>query len=67
MFLRSLLVSIKGRISSIAAPVVPIIDAKRYPIPKNVVFTIGFAAMLPAMRIPPVTTNKEPSKIMKGM
>ncbi len=61
-----LFVWITGRISNIAAPVVPIMEARTAPIPRNNVLTLGFAAISPVNKIPPVIVNNAPSKIKNG-
>ena len=57
---------IKGRIISIAAPVVPIQLAKAVPINKIRVLIFGVPAKVPLITIPPAATNKENSKTKNG-
>ena len=63
---RSALVSSKGRIKSIAAPVVPIRLASTAPAARKSVLVNGWAGRSPSMRIPPVIVYKLKSKIMNG-
>ena len=53
--------------SSMAAPVVPMIEASIAPMPRNAVLTAGFALRSPVIRMPPVTANRPPSSMMNGM
>lgn len=64
---RHILARINGRISSIAAPVVPIQLARIVPIKIIPVFTIGLPTNFPVNRIPPEIVNKANNKIMNGM
>ena len=57
----------KGLIKSIAAPVVPIHDAKNVPNPKSIKFNFGVPTKLPFKQIPPDTVNKANNKKMKGI
>ena len=61
---RSAFVFSSGRISSIAAPVVPMKLASSPPTARNSVFVRGVAAMSPRRKIPPETTNSANSSAM---
>ncbi len=63
---RCLLMFIIKRMSSIAAPVVPMNDASRNPTARIKVFIFGVASISPSIAMPPVTTNSEQSRIMNG-
>ena len=56
----------KGLISSIAAPVVPMTDAKAPPIARIIVLVFGLSEIVPCRYIPPVITNNAPSNAMNG-
>jgi hypothetical protein len=56
---------IHGRISSIAAPVVPRTFASTAPASKKTTFASGVASPLTPMQMPPETTNSEPTSMMK--
>jgi hypothetical protein len=62
---RSAFVSSSGRMSSIAAPVVPMNDASTAPVPRNAVLTPGVAGRSPRATMPPETTNREARSTMK--
>ncbi len=55
-----------GLINNIAAPVVPIKDARIAPAERNRTLIFGFASISPVRKIPPVIVNKDPSRIIKG-
>ena len=63
---RCLFVANNGRISNIAAPVVPIKLANIHPIAKNKVFTHGLACISPARCIPPVITYNANNNMING-
>lgn len=65
--LRHALARIRGRMSNIAAPVVPIQLARNVPMNKRSTFIFGVPAKVPLMAIPPAATNKPKSKTMKGI
>ena len=58
---------IKGRIKSMAAPVVPIHEAIQVPISNIKVLIGGVPAKYPFMRIPPETVNRDNNRIIKGI
>jgi hypothetical protein len=64
--LRSELVSSSGRMSNIAAPVVPMKLASNPPIAMKAVFVSGWAGKSPLMRIPPQIVYRANSSTMKG-
>ena len=55
-----------GRISNIAAPVVPIQLAKDVPIAMIIVLTAGDPRSEPFKQIPPAAVNKADSKTING-
>jgi hypothetical protein len=63
---RSLLVARSGRISSMAAPVVPIRLAGTPPTARNAVFVPGCAGRSPRSRIPPRMTYNASSSTING-
>ena len=63
---RSPLARISGRISSMAAPVVPSRLAASVPRPSRARLVAGVPTRLPAMRMPPDTVNSATSRMMKG-
>ena len=64
---RSLFARSRGRMSSIAAPVVPIQDASSVPITMIVVLTPGEPRSEPRTKIPPPIVKRAASRMMKGM
>jgi hypothetical protein len=64
LYRRSLLVFSSGRISSIAAPVVPMNDAASPPTARKIVLLRGVARMSPFRKSPPETTNSASSSTM---
>lgn len=62
--LRSLLMLSSGRINSIAAPVVPMNEARPAPMANATVLLRGVARMSPDMKKPPATTNRANSSEM---
>ena len=66
LYLRCEMVCNTKRISSMAAPVVPINEAKSQPMPRMMVLVIGFATRSPLMQMPPVVTNSAINSKMKG-
>ena len=56
-----------GRISSIAAPVVPIQLASTVPSSRMPVLTAGEPTSLPVSLMPPATVNRDSSRMMNGM
>ena len=67
LWARRALARITGRISSMAAPVVPTHDAMRVPISRNTVFSPGVPLKEPRIRMPPATVNRAQSRMMNGM
>ena len=65
--LRLALARMMGRIRSIAAPVVPIQDARMVPMMRIIVFTFGVPARVPLNKIPPEAVNNPHNNIMNGM
>ena len=64
---RQMLARRTGRMSSIAAPVVPIQLARNVPIASMITLLRVEPLMVPATWMPPVTTNRPSSSTMKGM
>ena len=64
--LRSLFARINGRINSIAAPVVPIQDAKTVPIKIRRVLTCGVPDNRPFIRIPPEIVYRARIRMING-
>ncbi len=64
--LRLSLARINGRISSIDAPVVPMMLAKTVPNASKPVFNAGVPCRLPRTQMPPATTNSAVIRMMKG-
>ena len=64
---RNLFALIKGRISNIAAPVVPIQEANKKPIKRNKEFILGVPTKLPFILMPPEITKRAPISIINGM
>lgn len=62
--LRSALVLRIGRMSSIAAPVVPMNEAMTAPAARKVVLIRGVARRSPARKMPPETTKSASSRVM---
>ncbi len=56
-----------GRISSIAAPVVPITLARQVPSARIPVFSFGVPCRLPCTQMPPATIYSAPISTMNGM
>ena len=65
-FFRFLLALRKGRINSMAAPVVPIHDARTVPISNMTTLIIGVPVSVPRNKIPPDTVYSDQSRIIKG-
>ncbi|MNV43354.1 hypothetical protein D3C71_1350650 [compost metagenome] len=65
--LRLSLARIRGRISSMDAPVVPMKLASTAPMARMVVLSPGLPCRLPRMKIPPATVNSAVSRITNGM
>ena len=65
-FSRYLFARIKGRMSSMAAPVVPIQLAKIVPMKITPVLTMGFPTKDPVSCTPPEMVNKDRSRMMNG-
>ena len=66
-YLRWALARSRGRISSMAAPVVPIQLARTVPTASRRVFTTGVPTREPLRRTPPATVNSANNRTMKGM
>ena len=66
-YLRWALARSSGRISSMAAPVVPIQLARMVPTARMPVLTTGVPTSEPFRRTPPATVNRANSSTMKGM
>ena len=66
-YLRWALARSRGRISSMAAPVVPIQLARAVPTASSAVFTAGVPTREPLRRTPPATVNSAKSRTIKGM
>lgn len=64
LIFRSLLIFSSGRISSIAAPVVPMKDAITPPIASTMVLFFGVGRMSPFRKSPPETTKSANSSMM---
>ncbi len=56
-----------GRIISMAAPVVPIHDARNVPIRITTVFTAGLPFRVPRIKMPPEMVNRDQRRIIKGI
>ena len=56
----------KGLIMSIAAPVVPIQEAKMVPMSSMMTFTMGVPTKDPRSKIPPETVYRDHSKMING-
>ena len=67
LLFRSLLARIRGRIKSMAAPVVPIQLANTVPNKMTPVFTIGFPTSEPVSCTPPDIVNNDNKRIMNGI
>ena len=67
LFVRHAFARMSGRISSIAAPVVPMKLASTVPIRRMRVFKPGLPTSFPFSRIPPAMVNSANSSAMKGM
>ena len=57
---------INGRISSMAAPVVPIQLANKVPIKIIIVFNVGVPTIVPFNLTPPDIVNNDSNKIING-
>ena len=66
LYLRCAFARISGRISSMAAPVVPIQLARIVPISRMAVFTAGLPARLPVTLMPPEIVNRANSRMING-
>ena len=67
LFFLHLFALICGLIRSIAAPVVPIQEAKIVPIDNNKRFILGVPIIVPLKHIPPATVNNDNKRIIKGI
>ena len=67
LVLRHALARRTGRMSSIAAPVVPTHEAMRGPDQQEHGFTPGVPLNEPRTKMPPDTVNNDHSRMMKGM
>jgi hypothetical protein len=65
-FLRFLLALRKGRIISIAAPVVPIQEARAVPMASMMTLITGVPVREPRSRIPPEMVYSDHRRMMKG-
>ena len=66
LFFRHELALIRGRIKSIDAPVVPIMEASPVPIISNTLLSLGLPFKSPLIKIPPDTVNNANSSIING-
>ena len=67
LFFLHLLARIKGLISNIAAPVVPIHEANKVPINRKNKFNFGVPTKFPLKTIPPEIVNKANKRTIKGI